>query len=550
MAFDPTSLQKRFYLAVQLDSGTVYFGRHYYTLDDGTVVDGLITSMSPLVRGAGSLLDPRLDLPSMIVTLDNRPDQLGTRTQDQLDATEWPNRPVEVWIGQGDAAADYEEVWEGTVKFPGGLSISDRAVTVRIVDARQKDARDLPIRVFTAALYPNLEAAALNVPIPLVYGDWTSTAGNAATLPAYQIDSTEGTGGRFKIADHALKQIEVVYKNGGSVAFTQDLANGEFVLDVAYTPGTDVVTVHCQGATDDGTPSGDLLQTAPDVFDDLHQTWLEVDSGDISSAALAAWGAELTTDDYVRRHIGTETDSSILVAELVRECLADLTVEAGEYYPRYRIVSPDEDLPVYRDGDLILQPDGTRDFFVDLDPDAIYTNQIRAQYGWDPVAESYTERYDVEDSAAIAAVRSRKLRTFTYNWLYLQAGVEVRSDRELYMFSAQAELGRIGLQADGLTIGPTGQFRLAYNRYVDVDADLGAPFQVREATTDLWNMQAQFMAWNMLLLSPGRWAPATATTWLLSTSWERWTQGYWTDDDGYADPTVPPDETSKRSIWW
>jgi hypothetical protein len=57
-------------------------------------------------------------------------------------------------------------------------------------------------------------------------------------------------------------------------------------------------------------------------------------------------------------------------------------------------------------------------------------------------------------------------------------------------------------------------------------------------------------AWNILTLSAGRWTESTAPTWLSSDLVQREEHGFWTDANGYADPSASPDETSKRSKWF
>ena len=550
MAFDPNSLDKRWYLKVYLDEDTLCLSTLSYVLTDGTVVQGYVTAMTPLRRSAGSLEDPRIELPTMQLTVRNRTDQSQELFSDLLDAYEWGNRQVDLVVGHGSDPANYETIWVGRVRFPGDSTWTDETVTIRLVDARAADARYLPATVFDTDTYPHLEAAAVDVPIPIVYGDFTSGVGTGVALPAYQIDATAGTGGRWKVAGHALAQLEAVYRNGSSVSFTPDLAVGEFVLNVTYTPGSDVVTVHCQGATDDGTPTGTLLQAAPDIFRDLYVTHLEVASDGISAPALAAWAANLGPNDHMRRWIGgEETDSNELVAQLLLEGFADLSIRAGIYAPAFRVVAPDSDADLVTAAQIQTDATGrTKVFSVERSPETVYCNETLAYYEHAPVSGAYARRYLAEDEEAIERLGVRYRRVLHLRWLYKPEGARDCAHRHVRAFAGELELATLKLGADLITKGPGDQLRLVYAKYGAGD-DEGVPFQLRQTETDPLTWSVSLTAWNMYRLLRGTWTEDAAVTWLTATAMQRFEKGFWTDDDGYADTTVPPDGASRRYRW-
>ena len=548
MGFDPYSTDRRYYLVVHLVGLDLYVGQETYTLSDGTNVAGLISSLSPLSRSAGSLEDPRLELPSMQVALSNRPDQTGERVQDLLDDYEWGNRPVDLMVGQGTAVGNYELIWSGRVRFPADSSFDDDRVTIRLVDVRAADAQYLPTASFDFADYPFAEPAALTLPIPIVYGDWSSTAGSGVALPAYQVDATEGTGGRFKVAGHALKAIERVLLNGSSVAFAADLADGEFVLGVAYVPGSDTVTVNCQGATTDGTPAGDLLQTGPGIFRDLLVTQMSVSPAAIDEAALTEWDGNLDADDHLRRWIGgAEAHSDDLIAELLRDTFADLTIEAGMYSPRHRSVIPSASVQAVTGGDILS--DGNRKLFaVERNPDAVYANEVAATYEWDPAQQRYLSRYVAVDALAIVAKGVRVRRNMAMAWRYIQAGAEHRAAMEAYVFSSDLELISVTIGPVAMMLEPADQLELIYSKYDQGDGS-GYRFQVRQMETDPSNWSASVVCWNLWRLTTGAWTEDAAVTWLTATTAQRTQKGFWSDDSGYADPSGSPDAASQRYRW-
>lgn len=544
MAFnDTSSIQDwRQLVEIELTGKTVRYARDAVTFDDGTAYEARLLSMSAMTLSAGQILDPRVTMPSLTLTLDNSDSAIS----DLLDDYEFANRRTTVKIGQGTASADYTTVFVGTVLFPSGIEFDDTTVTIDLDDERMKDERVLPVSKFFASTYANVEEKSKNLPIPFVYGDWRTSAAGGETVPCFCINTSTKT---FKIADHAIKQIEAVYKNGVAATVTStDLTNAEFTISDSYDQLTDVVTANIQGATDDATSGGNLLESLPNIVDDILTTHLSVSTSNIDAAAFTAWTANVGTVK-ARRHISAEVSSNSLITDALIEGFADLIIEDGKYTPKFRIAGL-TNLDQYRDFDLMARQDGVKQFKVSKDPQRITVNQIVAVYNYDPVNLKYKSRFDQEDSGAIASVNTRRRRRMQYKFLYEDADAQVRAQRELFAFSEELEMATVGIGPRALTKKPTDQFRLVYNKYTDTDTGFGVPFQVRDIQIDFNQMRAIIRAWNILTLSSGRWTEDTAPTWLSSDLVQRTEHGFWTNSNGYADPSASPDETSKRSRWF
>ena len=109
----------------------------------------------------------------------------------------------------------------------------------------------------------------------------------------------------------------------------------------------------------------------------------------------------------------------------------------------------------------------------------------------------------------------------------------------------------VGVGPRSLTKKPMDQFRLLYGKFDDADGDgFGTPFQVRSIDVDFGKMSSIIKAWNINTLVSGRYTSSTAPNWTSSSYTQRLDQGYWTDANGYADPSGSPDITSKRSRWF
>ena len=558
MAFDKTTSAKerRAAITITLPGQTVRYSTYPFKRSDGVEFDGKLQGLSRLQRSAGGLLTPSVILPSMVLNLDNHKDPTdSTRVQDLLATEEWANAAVEVEVGSSDTAADYTSLFKGVVKFPGGITFNDDTVVVRVVDARSADSRFLPPNTYDKTTYPNMEDKSVNLLRPMVYGDWSSGISNGEKVPAYQIDSTVGTGGSFNWADHAVKDLELVHKRTGtgawsSVAFSSEVNSAAtFTLDVAYDPDTDEIAVNGKGATDDGTDTGTLIQEGGDAIDDLLQTWCSVASGNMDATAITNLNNELSAADYVRRWIGgaDQINSNDLISQLLRDLFADMTIEAGKYTPKYRLPSLGTGLDTFYEADI--KSDGKSKIFdVEEDPEEIYTNAAVGFYSWDPVDGKYKERTTAEDSDAITDKGARIERTLNMPWLYVASGAENRTDREVFAFR-NIEIVDVDVDTAAIDKAPTDQFYIAYNKY-DLGSGDGTPFQVREIGADVIGMQATLRAWNIFALIPGTWTADSATTWLLSTADERDENGYWTDDNGYADTSGTPGEDSDEYFWF
>ena len=545
MAFNSSaSIQDwRQLIEISLTGKTVRYSRDPVTLTDGTAYDGRLVGISSMTLTTGQLLDPRFTLPSLSISLDNADGAIETL----LDDYTWANRAVTVKIGQGTTASDYETIFVGSVVFPAGITMDDTVVNIDCDDDRMKDQKVLPANNFFKSTYANVEDKSENLPIPIIYGDWTSGVAGGEKVPCYCINTSTKT---FKIASHAIKQIEAVYKNGSAITpSSTDLTNAEFVISQAYDPTTDVITANIKGATHNGASSGTLLETLPDITKDILETHLSVSSSAIDSSAFTAWGDNIP-EIKARRHISAEVSSNTLVTEALIEGFADMIIDGGKYTPRFRILGT-SGIDQYRNFDLTNESGGSKKFTVSMDPERVTLNQVVANYRYDPTQSKFLKRYDQEDAASISILETTRRRRLNFNFIYLDTDAQTRATRELLAFSTELEMLTVGVGPRSLTKKPMDQFRLLYGKFDDADGDgFGTPFQVRSIDVDFAKMNSIIRAWNINTLVSGRYTSSTAPNWTSSSYTQRLDQGYWTDANGYADPSGSPDITSKRSRWF
>lgn len=538
---------------ITLASGIERLADAAVVMDNGTVYKKRLRSSSSLRMSAGRILRPQIVTGTMTLIYENGD---GYFT-DLIAANAIRGAQVVVKVGQGTDPNDYDTFFPGRVRLSGGIRYTDTEFRIVLDDARKADEDDFPrTRIFPID-FPNAETKSLYLPIPYIYGPWRTTDGGGEQLPAYQIDSTEGgNGGRFAVSDGEggfnLKEIEAVYIDDVSAAFTadtDDLNAGQFVLDEAYDPLTQTVTVNCQGKTDDGTPSGDVITALPDILEDFLTDAMGVDGANISSSALTTWAANLDANDEGRRWIGDQVSSNTIISQIMVDGFADMTIRDDQYYPVYRIV-PLATLDTYRASDILTRG-GRKDFEVELDPEQAYCNRVAARYRQEPTADAgaYAVRYEQNDAAAQAAAGSVQGRTITLSFIYKTTGAQIRAQRELMTYSGDPDIITVGMGPRSLGKFPADQFRLAYGAY-DLGDDIGTPFQIREAMPEYLSMSSTIIAVNALTLQSGHWTDGAAPTWLLANALQRSQNGHWTDALGFADPSGSPAAASRRYKWF
>lgn len=537
----------RILIDLDLDSGTVYFSDRKVVLDDGTAYfDGTVLETSPLELGVGPLLQPKIISPDFRITLDNEDGSID----DLMDADEFGNRDITVKIGEGTDIADYQtNRFVGVVRFPGGVQRGpSRTVTIAVEDVRSKDSRKLPINTFLSSTYPNLDTTIEGLVIPYVIGDWRTTAGGGEVVKCYQTDSSVGTGGEFTIADNALAEVEDVYLNGTSTTYSNvSLDNATFQLDVAFDPALDTVTANVRGATDDNTSTGNFIETLPDVLKWILKIKLGKSDSDLDLTAFTDWADELSASTHkVRRVLNLRQDSDTIIASILVEGFADLSIQDGKYTPVYRHVTAPTTVPTLFEHDIVNKANGAKDFDVAKDLEGVYANVILCRYRYDPINERFLKPYEPANSAEITRAKSRVERPLSLVWLYTDAGAQDRADRELFSFSSEVDYCFARFGTAGMTLFPTEQMRLVYPDYRD-DA-IGTPFQIRNNKITWNDQQAYATIWNLLNLAAGSWTDSSAPTWPLSNVTQKETHGFWCDASSYGDPSQ--DATSLDKYKW
>lgn len=561
MAFTATGASGEFHYLVEfmLDSTTLRYADEDLTIQltptAAAFYEGRLPESGSLVRDLGSFLEPKEVVNTYSVGIDNRDGSIGAL----VVANTWANRNVRIYLGEGRHKTNYSEVYRGTVAFPNGIRWNDQSVDVTVVDARLRYRKYIPPvndrfyqTVPTSApagtvAYPHIEPRYKATPIPVVYGNWCSTAGSGAAVPCICIDTTTKT---FKVSGNRLQSIDKYMLNAVRlntrtqlVSFASNgvsLSATTFRLSgVAYDATTDTMSVNCRGMM---TVNGTLLEYPGAVLNNLLTRYVGLSGGDLNGTAFHDFDVAATTAEYkVRRRMAGEESSETLICELLNECNADMRFTTGQYSPKFRALDLDADRLNIREDDIVLaeEEEERGDFAVEYDPDRFYVNYLKASYDFDPVDERYQNAMVVKLAKEQANVTATVQRSMNFNWLHSAGGVEDRVLRELYLYSAEPAVVDLNLTRRGVLLDLADQFDLTYSSFED------RTFQVRRIEIDLGKMTARVRGYDLFANQFAKYTADDASAWSVATDQEKADQGFWVSDDGLADPGDPNSDVSK-----
>jgi len=540
-----TALDLHCLVKIELTGKTLYYADRNLAMSDGNFYEGR-AKISALNVAFNSLAEPKQRQVSLKITLDDRDGALISL----LDAYQWGNRSVGVYIGEGRDLSNYTLDFQGKIRFPDGILFDGHHIEVSVRDRRTYEYAMIPSGTYTATLYPNLEEKSKNLPIPIAYGDWTDGDG---TCPAVCIDITIN---EFKICAHAIFSILQVYKNDIAISHTdENLTNAKFRIST-YDPENDTVTVKFQGKKD----AGDVLITHPiDMIEDMLTDYVGIFSGDIDNSSFADT-KERIGDLAARRFISDRVSSTTLIMEVCNEVNLDFYVKNGKYTLNHR--EPDVEIEDTFDETDILR----NSFSVSVDPDRLYANRMRARYRYHPGDQKYLGDYLIEDSQAISDALETVYRKMDFEWLYRDVEVQAITSRRLMLQKSQIAVIQVAVKYRGILKFIADTVGLTFSKYTQ------RPMQIREISKDFDRGTNEITLWDILsFVKMGHWteddpifpdATMNDAGWEGSNSGETWDKtwpvlmkqyarqhwGYWTDDDGYIDPTDP--DSLNVSLWY
>ncbi|MBU2060124.1 MAG: hypothetical protein KKB38_20630 [Gammaproteobacteria bacterium] len=544
MAYNPSGKSGEFHYLCEmfLDSTTLYTADEDLSIQtsntSGQFYEGRLPAEGSISRSLGTFLEPKESITSLSLTFDDRDGKIRNLLTEYTVA----NRRTDVWVGEGVSKSGYSVVFPGVIAHPNGVTWDDETVTFTIIDKRLRARKVLPLDKYDIVTYPNVEQRALNLPVPIVFGDFSSAADNPVQVRAWMVDSTTRT---FQVASHGLLGIDRYLKNAIRISpsYIQNvnLAAGTFGLSsaVTYDATNDIMAVNCKGLY---TANNTLIESPAGAMKSIYTTFMGLTGYDLNGTAFHTADAA-TNPDKVRSIINTEVSTETILGELQSEAAFDMRFVGGQYDPKIRNLDLDTARLDFRDADIVIGSDMQEKvmFSAVRDPDRITTNKIRARYAYDTINAQYLGSFTYQLTAAVQEASAILERPMDYNWYYQDSIVQNKVEREVTMFSKEPTQIEMTITARALLKNLADQIDFTYNVFTD------RTLQIRSMDLDLASMTVRMGAWDFLSMGMGRWTADSAPAWSSAGAADKKKSGYFTDAAGYADPS---DSTSKGISRW
>lgn len=285
-------------------------GTQYYSFDGvrspSLYYEDLLTSIGTISREAPPLGGAYV-ISDVQIELWNRAEKFS-----KLKATNaFYGKTVRIKFGDlQDGLANMATVFTGRINSwniaNGKLQVTARDISYD----RFRPLINTTMKVLDSTTFPNVAQGQEQLLVPVVYGNCgidpafapPSGSYNAGgPVPCYRIDPNVGGKWRYVVAQHVCKSVDYVFVYGlvvsaatytvstqtyGSVSMTVIDFNADPV--VANQASTLEVTAAVQGITNDGTPSGTLLEDPATQLQHFLLNYANTSAGEIDSGLLAA----------------------------------------------------------------------------------------------------------------------------------------------------------------------------------------------------------------------------------------------------------------------
>lgn len=474
----------------------------------------------------------------------NNEDGLFTTLDDKYI---WINHTIKALFGGEDLPyGEYHVVFTGNV-YQTSWSRDTYAIDAR--SYYHELSRSIPEDTLTTAAWPNLIESAKGVAAPIGFGTFSER-----TAPiAVAIDESYGTDQvEFLCADHTVSSINgawVDYDDGtGWLALTLDptlsSANTYKVTDTA-TRGRIAVRFTAGGYVSDKTrvkvafagrvPAG----TPADVVDKILTIYLGFSSSDLdSSFTTSAADTDMSIALYLNKPVKVmDVINKILLSDLARFFIDG----SGKFH--YVTWQPQSSTSYSLDDTDLLSLE------IDHPADEHYSRiKVGNQQSGDDqnyLYETYTDDisrylYDVE--------RQKLVNTYLDN----ESNAQLLAQRLglLHRPPLVRVTGRVKWVMAEVQIGDRVSISTAYAPDSTGKGWTGKIIEIYDVRRDFTENETTFVGYTIDSIGSniGFWTDATAPDWSVATDTDKASSGYWSDANGYADPS---DGSSLNvSLWW
>lgn len=504
---------------IELDGKTLYYADSNLSMSDGNYYEGRL-KVSALRRAFASSSEPKQRRSTLTLTL--RDPDLAVRQL--LDDYIWGFREATVLVGEGRCLDNYVVDFRGIITFPGGISYDRETVSVRLGDVRDRDTVSIPSERYYISDCPNLESGKDGALIPVIYGDYSDTP-----LSVVAIDTVNRV---FRIASHPIKEIVQVYVNDLPVIHTdENLADATFSIPV-YDPSGDVVTASVKGKTD---TSGALIDNPAMIALDILTDYVGIEPDSVDTDSFEDLAIDLMHYS-MRRYLSKAVSSETLICELGLSALFDIFIMNDCYTAKSS--APMVAYDTVYDGMIIAEDS----FAVEADPEDLYANRMEFSFNPEPEGNEYRSFYQSDNIPEQTRLGRIVTRTFESDWLWHEDNVVITAQRYMLLYSQEINMITFTALGQGVLAQLSDRAALTFANF-----EL-RPLIVRETSKNFSSMTCEISGYDEATYAlPGFWCADSAPAYADATREQRATQGFWTDEDGLADPSDP---TSTLSHWW
>ena len=504
------------------DQGRIV-GGHYW--------EGRIQGIGAIKSSIGSLRTPRLKVPSLSLRFSEssvRPSGLRFSNIFEQYAGLARSRVRFLW-GSGENLADYDVIFSGRVRVPGGKQWAEESATIHFVSDIERRNLPMPNAFFNATDHPSFNSKLYGQLVPRAFGNFTDAP--LQYLPAFEAATNAQSHRQYFVCDpdDIVRIGSVVDGDGQSLTYTFDATTGLITIPSASSDTQVRVSLEAISTFRTSSTMAGLCQ------------WLIVevagnDAGDIDAMSFS----DMDTDvDGIagRAFINRQTKAIDLIIGAMDEVFYDLVISVDDKFvavSRAPSTTP-ANLPNVQAWALAKRGDGSLDMTYEYDPDQLLANCVIVRYARDPISGDYALQAALEDALSVTRLGYVQQRTRESRYLYTQTGADFLAARMIKLFGREIRKVKARLQGR-LTFLPGDQFALSAGPFA------GNPLQVRSANRNPLAYTNSVEAFTVEPLAVRGWAMDTSPVYSSADFLQRITAGYWTDDNGEINGVVVDSE--------
>ncbi|MFQ5443043.1 MAG: hypothetical protein ACE5EK_00360 [Nitrospinales bacterium] len=305
----------------------------------------------------------------------------------------WLNKRVTIKLGGSHDDYPYAEFKTVARWILKGNVYTDTEVQFEAADLKSLLKNRIGVNRYDLVTYPNLDPDAEGKVIQIAYGQITNGR-------AVLVDSTVGTGGKWKLAGHVIDSITAVYDDGVSVSYTADLANGEFTLNVAASGR---ITADFTGIKDNGV----YLKKGGEIAKHILLNFLPLKEEDIVASDFDALDTarNYTLAIYIEK--ATRVDEIFSIIENSDHCFFYTDRETGKIGVKiFADPDPNDAARIFLNDDNL--------FGFEIETDETIAHEINVTYGndFDREEDKQVQKIDLQSSYINDAEEGKTVETY------------------------------------------------------------------------------------------------------------------------------------------